>query len=238
MKFLKALGTGLCFTLICLIVAPSAKADEWNRKTIVTFSAPVEVPGVGQHVLPAGTYVFKLMDSNANRHIVQIFNQDETQLLTTVLAMASFRHNVKDDQVITFRERPAGEPQAIKAFYYPGKQYGEFFVYQHARAVQLAATEEEPVLSTPVAMDTAKAEDLSTAPVEGVTPAGETVETATVVVPQPVEPVAAPAPESTPAPVEVASLPKTASNLSLFGLFGFLALGAGLMLTGILKRIA
>ena len=69
MKLLKGLGTVLCLTVLCIIVAPKAKADEWNQKTVVTFSAPVEVPGVGQHILPAGTYVFKLMDSLSDRNI-------------------------------------------------------------------------------------------------------------------------------------------------------------------------
>jgi formate-dependent nitrite reductase membrane component NrfD len=53
MTLLKGLGTGLCLTVLCLIVAPKAKADEWNHKTVITFSGPVEVPGVGQHLLAA-----------------------------------------------------------------------------------------------------------------------------------------------------------------------------------------
>ncbi len=234
MKLLKAIGSGLAFTVLALLVVPSAKADEWNRKTIVNFSGPVEVPGVGQHTLPAGTYVFKIMDSTANRHIVQIFSQDESTLLTTILSIPNFRAKVKDDTVITFHEVAAGEIQPIKAWYYPGRQYGEYFVWEHARAVQLAVIENEPVLSTPV--EAAKVEDLTAAPVEAVTPTGAVVETATVVVPPPAEPVVVAV--AAPAPVLVASLPKTASNLSLFGLFGFLALGAGLMLTGLIKRIA
>lgn len=46
--------------------APAAIADDWNRKTVVTFNGPVEIPGVhltGWSVLPAGTYVFKILDS-------------------------------------------------------------------------------------------------------------------------------------------------------------------------------
>ena len=234
MKLLKAIGSGLAFTVLALLVVPSAKAEEWNRKTIVNISGPVEVPGVVQHTLPAGTYVFKIMDSTANRHIVQIFSQDESTLLTTILSIPNFRAKVKDDTVITFHEVAAGEIQPIKAWYYPGRQYGEYFVWEHARAVQLAVIENEPVLSTPV--EAAKVEDLTAAPVEAVTPTGAVVETATVVVPPPAEPVVVAV--AAPAPVLVASLPKTASNLSLFGLFGFLALGAGLMLTGLIKRIA
>ena len=59
----------------------------------MTFSAPVEIPGVhlkGWGVLPAGTYVFKILDSQSDRHIVQIFNADETQCYATILAIRHF----------------------------------------------------------------------------------------------------------------------------------------------------
>ena len=181
MKLLQGLGTGLCLTVLCLLAAPKAQADEWNQKTVVTFSAPVEVPGVGQHLLPAGTYVFKLLDSSSDRHIVQIFNQDETQVLTTILAIPNFRLKATDKTVITFRERPAGEPEAIKAWFYPGREWGDHFVYERPRAIQLAKETNETVLSTPVAMASSTAEALKTAQVEAVDPNGETVETATVV---------------------------------------------------------
>ena len=59
----KAVAMVFCLSLVVLAALPSAKADDWNKKTTVTFSAPVEVPGVGAQILPAGTYVFKLLDS-------------------------------------------------------------------------------------------------------------------------------------------------------------------------------
>ena len=129
MKLLQGLGSGLCLTVLCLLAAPKATADEWDHKTVLTFSGPVEVPGVGQHILPAGTYVFKLVESSSDRHIVQIFNQDQTQVLTTILAIPNYRLKATDKTVITFRERPAGEPEALKAWFYPSHEWGEEFVY-------------------------------------------------------------------------------------------------------------
>ena len=73
--------------MLCLIAAPKARADERDHKTIITFSGPVEVPGVGQHILPAGTYIFLLLDSHSDRHIVQIQSQDGTHVFTTILAI-------------------------------------------------------------------------------------------------------------------------------------------------------
>src|ERR1035441_5627697 len=90
MKLFKAATTVCCMALTAVILAPSAKADDWNRKTTITFSGPVEIPGVhltGWGVLPAGTYVFKILDSQSDRHIVQIFNQDETMIYATILAI-------------------------------------------------------------------------------------------------------------------------------------------------------
>jgi hypothetical protein len=229
MTLLKRLGTGLCLTALCVLVAPTAKADDWNRKTVITFSGPVEVPGVGAQILPAGTYVFKILDSNSDRHIVQIFNQEETHVFTTILAIPNYRLKATDKTVITFRERPAGQPEALKAWFYPGREWGEQFVYARPRAIQLAIETNEAVLSTPAEITSAPVDDLKAAPVEAVTPKGETVETAQVVE-------APPAPVVAVAPVEVASLPKTASNLGLIGLAGMLLLSSGFMLSGYAKK--
>ena len=230
MKPFKMFAAALSVAVLCMLAVPRAAADDWNKKTVVTFSGPVEVPGVGAQVLPAGTYVFKIMGSPSNRHIVQIFNQDETHVFTTILAVPNYRLRVTDKTVITFRERPAGQPEALKAWFYPGRQWGEQFVYARSRAVELAKETNEPVLDTPVELAAAPAETLTTALVEAVGPAGEPVELAQVVEPPPVD--------ADPAPVAAAPLPKTASPLPLIGLIGLLSLGAGLGLTLISKRVA
>jgi hypothetical protein len=232
MKLLKGFGAGLSLAVLCILVAPKTKADEWNQKTVVTFSAPVEVPGVGQHILPAGTYIFKLLDSNSNRTIVQILSQDETHVYTTILAIPNYRLRATDKTVMTFHERPAGQPDALKAWFYPGREWGEEFVYERTKAIQLAQETNETVLSTPVATADAPVEVLKTAPIEAVTPNGETVDTAVVVEPPPVE---AAAVDQAPAPAPVAALPKTASHLPLIGLAGLLLLGGGFALLGLSK---
>jgi hypothetical protein len=234
MTLLKGLGTGLCLTVLCVLAAPKAKADDWNRKTVITFSGPVEVPGSGAQILPAGTYVFKVTDSLSDRHIVQIFNQDETHVFTTILAIPRSRVKRTNETVITFRERPAGEPPALRTWFYPGRVTGDEFVYERSKAIQLAKETNEVVLSTPAVLISAPIEVLKAAPLEAVNPSGDTVDTALVVEapPAPVAEVAAPAP----APVVVASLPKTASNLGLIGLFGMMFLGAGFLVSGLLKK--
>ena len=230
MKLLKGLGIVVCLAVLCLLVVSTARADDWNRKTVITFNDPVEVPGVGQQNLPAGTYVFKILDSQSDRHIVQIFNQDETQLLTTILAIPNYRLKTTDKTVITFRERPTGQPEALRAWFYPGHEWGEEFVYAKSRAIELARETNTPVLATRTELATAPVEALKTAPIEAVAPTGQPIELAQVVEPPPV---------AATQPAAVASnelLPKTASLLPLIALIGLLTIGAGFGLSAFSKR--
>jgi hypothetical protein len=227
-NFLRAVPTVFCAALIGAAFSPNVKADDWNQKTVVTFSGPVETPGVhaqGWAVLPAGTYVFKLLDSQSDRHIVQIFNKDETVVYATILAVPNYRLRATGKTVITFRERAPGEPEALRAWFYPGMNFGQEFVYPKERAIELAKETNTVVLYTPAAITPevitpiqSAAEpvvvELKQAPVLAVSPAGQDVEIAQVVTPPPTEVAVA------------AALPKTASSLPLIGLFGLLALGA------------
>ena len=240
--------TVLGLALMGLVFSPAAKASEWNRKTVITFSGPVEIPGVhltGWKVLPAGTYVFKIMDSESDRHIVQIFNKQETVCYATILAIPNYRLQATDKTVITFRERPAGQPEALRAWFYPGRKWGEEFVYPKALAVELAKTTNTPVLFTTAEIPVETAEPIKTAdepvvlqlreaPVMAIQPTGEEVQLAAVVTPPPALELQ---PATTPAPVQIAAvLPQTASPLPLIALLGLLALGGGLGLRLVQKR--
>ncbi len=229
MKLFRVFAIVLCLLTAYVLSLPQVAADEWNRKTVITFSGPVEVPGVGAQTLPAGTYVFKILDSLSDRHIVQIFNKEETHVFTTILAIPNYRLHATDKTVMTFRERASGQPEALRAWFYPGRQWGEEFVYAKSRAVELAKETKEPVLATPIELATAPVEALKTAPVEAVDPKGERLELAQVVEP----------PRLTAAePVAVAAerLPKTASSLPLIGLIGLLSLGAAFVISVVSKR--
>jgi len=235
-----ATTTVFCLALMGAVFSPAAKADEWNRKTVMTFSGPVEIPGVhlkGWGVLPAGTYVFKILDSQSDRHIVQIFNADETQVYATILAIPNYRLKATNKTVITFRERPAGEPEALRAWFYPGRNWGEEFVYPKAKAVELAKTTNTPVLflaaEIPVEVevpiktaDEAVVVQLKQAPIMAIKPTGEEVELAAVVTPPPAA-----------TEVAMAELPQTASWLPLIALFGLLALGGAWVLRLVQKRL-
>ena len=126
MQTVRGVVFALCTVLLCGTLAPHARADQWDRKTIVTFSDSVEVPG---QVLPAGTYIFKLADTICDRHIVQIWNADETQILATTITIPSTRLEPPDRSIFQLEERPGNSPMALKVWFYPGDSTGQEFIY-------------------------------------------------------------------------------------------------------------
>jgi len=239
MKFVKTIFAVFAFTLLGATLAFGARADTWNKKTVVTFNQPVEIPG---RVLPAGTYTFKLLDSPSDRHIVQIFNADGTQIIATILAINDYRLQPTGDTVMKFNERPGDSPEALRAWFYPGDNFGQEFVYPKVRAIQLAQTEKIAVPA--VELDTLDDNAIKTAPIVAITPDQKEVEVVTVI--QTTPPAAAvetPAPvaDATPAPAEAApateanELPQTASNMPLIALLGGLSISLALGLKFVLK---
>ena len=99
MRIVKVVFCLLAITLFSAALVPNARADQWNKKTVVTFSQSVEVPG---KVLPAGTYTFQLLDSPSDRHIVEIFNADGSQIITTILAINNYRLEPTGETVMNF----------------------------------------------------------------------------------------------------------------------------------------
>lgn len=217
-----------CLAMLGTILLPAAQASEWDQKTTFTFNYPVEIPN---RVLKAGTYVFTLADSISDRDIVQIWQgKNQTKLLATILAIPDERMKPTSKPVITFEERAAGSPEAVQAWFYPGRLIGEEFVYPKVKAVEIAKRTNQPVLSMPNETKETVAE-LKKAPVKAQKPSGEEVEMAAVVKPPtPAELAPPPAPVQTAQATKPKSLPKTASELPLLGLIGLVSFcGAGVV---------
>jgi hypothetical protein len=225
MKIVKTILIVLALSLVSAMSPSTVRADEYNKITVITFSQPVEIPG---QVLPAGTYTFRLADSLSDRIFVQIFNADGSRIIATVLAINNYRLQSTDKTVVTFAERSGDNPDAIKAWFYPGDTFGVEFVYPKQRAIQLAVASNEPVPA--LAEETS---DLKTAPIEAVTPeqkevpVAEAIETA----PPAAQTVAtAPVADNTTPAAAPAALPKTASAVPLIALFGLVSLGVAFTL--------
>jgi hypothetical protein len=172
--------------LFAAIFVPQAVSDVWNKKTVITVNETLQVPGA---TLQPGKYVFKLADSQSNRHIVQIFNEDESQVITTILAIPNYRLQPTGDTHIELWETPQGSPQALRAWFYPGDNFGQEFAYPKDEATALSASTNQQVPSM-------SDEDMSALSKSQESMSTQPSETASA---QPTEQPAA-APEVTPAP--------------------------------------
>jgi LPXTG-motif cell wall-anchored protein len=135
----------LAITGVALIgtsFVPKAHADAWDKMTIVTVHEPIIA---GNKVLDPGTYVWRLMDSQSDRHIVQIFDKDQQHLQTTILAIPDYRLQPTGKTQFAFWETPAGVPKAVKDWFYPGDNYGQEFPYPKKLVAQLASAAPVPV---------------------------------------------------------------------------------------------
>lgn len=147
MKALRTVVELLSLAVLIAVFASPANASDFDKLTIFTFSHPVEIPG--GKVLPAGTYVFKVLDAAADRNVVQVFNKDQTKLYATFLTVFDYRPQPSDKVIVKFSETPAGGPEAIKEWFYPGEKYGWEFVYPKSRALSLAKAAKQTVPSMP-----------------------------------------------------------------------------------------
>lgn len=133
----KALGTilGGVLALAFITFVPSARADESNQASQLTFSQPIELPG--NHVLPAGTYWFVAPDTINSGETVQIFNADRTQVLLTLQTIPAQRMNVTDNTQFTFG-KVGHRPLMLTSWYYPGEPFGHEFLYSPRQENQLS----------------------------------------------------------------------------------------------------
>jgi len=218
-----------------------AVADQWDKKTTITIDEPVQLPTT---TLQPGTYVIKLAETSAaNRHAVQFFDKNETHIVTTILAIPNERVRPTGKSVFAFWETPAGQPKALRAWFYPGDNFGQEFAYPKDEATRISASNN----NVTVPINEEKTSDVSTTAAAEPAPAPVAV----------AEPAPAAEPAPSPAPVEVAAaqspapapidnssdaqrvtpaptaaaadtLPQTASNLPLFALIGVLSIVAAL----------
>ena len=222
---------------------PNLHADDWNKKTALTINEPVQVPSccTPDHTvtLQPGEYVMVLVDSLSDRHIVRIFDKDQQNVITTILAIPNYRLQPTGKTVFQYWEVPAGQTVALRAWFYPGDNFGQEFAYPKQTAAQIAVFVKTPVPA--IEVETVAVEDLKTVPLVAVDESGTTtalmaslptsVPDAT---PQPLvqaEPIRSTTADraveaETPTPAEPAqeTLPHTASAMPLLGLVGLVSL--------------
>ncbi len=136
MARVKLVATALAFAAVAA-VATGAAAQQTNvsERTFLTFSSAVEMPGL---TLQPGTYVFKLADT-PSRNVVQVWDQDEKNMLGHWLFVQAERPEVSEDTVVMFRETREGATPAVQYWYFPGERVGKEFIYPRDQAERIAA---------------------------------------------------------------------------------------------------
>jgi len=228
----------------------TARADEWNKRTIMTVNEPTQV---ANKVLDPGQYVFKLVNSSNDRHIVQIFDADQSHLIETVMAVPAYRIQPTGSTRLTYWETPPGTAHAVRDWFYPGDYYGQEFPYPAQPAILQASakttTVPAPASNNAVTSDNgadanSNAQALAQAAALPPEPAGEqSADRAEQAPEQPQEvaqnnPPPAPAPAAQPAPEQNSNdqqqpkneLPKTASPFPLYGLGGISLISLSMLL--------
>ena len=149
--------------ILAACLAPAAHADEWTKLTYFTFSAPVEMPGM---VLPAGSYKFELADPDSTRRVVRISEKEGGKIQGIFLSIPDQKLEPSDKPIVMFKETPAGAPEAVKAWFYPGETTGYEFVYPHDQALKIAKATHASVLTakgevtgTTLATDTTRVDE-------------------------------------------------------------------------------
>jgi LPXTG-motif cell wall-anchored protein len=220
--------------LVAGVLAFRAQADPWDKKTILTVNKTIQVQ---DRVLPAGTYVFKLLDSPSNRHVVQIFNEDQSHIIDTVLAIPNYRLQPTGHSRFLFYETPPGAAPALHAWFYPGDNFGQEFRYPKHLAMLETTQQTESSRITKQVEETKREETAEAAPPPPPAPPAEEKQEERTEIAQaaPPPPPAAPEPAPAATPAETPKqLPKTASPFPLVGLGGLLSMGLGGLLR--LKR--
>jgi outer membrane biosynthesis protein TonB len=214
------------------IVTIRANADAWDKKTILTVNQTIQVRDT---VLEPGQYVLKLYNSNAERHVVQIFNADQSHIINTIMAIPRQRMEPTGDTQFTFWETPAGTARALRTWFYPGDTIGQEFPYpKHLIALASAAPVPVPSPAAVTEPQPEPAAQPEPAPQPEATTHAE--ETPAETPAPPPAPAAEPQPEPQPAPPPAPELPKTSSPYPLLGIGGGILVGLYGLLR--LKRMA
>ena len=118
----------LCGVVLLGVLATSATgAMDLNRTTYFTFSKAVQMPGVA---LPAGTYVFQVVNPNTGGDVVVVRSRDRKQVHLMRLTRFVYRAQRGNlDSALTLGEASAGNPPTVKAWYPQGETRGREFIY-------------------------------------------------------------------------------------------------------------
>jgi hypothetical protein len=126
------------------VTLPSARADDNDQATKLTFNQPVQIPG---HVLPAGTYWFMLTNTQFSRNNVRIYNSNRSTVIATFLTVDTHSAKIPDQTALTFAARQPMQPQSLVSWFYPGEPTGHQFIYSTKEQLELAQVKHYTIMA-------------------------------------------------------------------------------------------
>jgi hypothetical protein len=108
----------------------------------------VQLPGT---TLPAGKYRFEIANIDTSANAVRVSSENGEKVLGTFSTIPSTmpqRDLQNQDSLVMFAERPAGQPQAAREWFYPGRSIGSEFVYPKDQAAALAKANKTSVAAS------------------------------------------------------------------------------------------
>jgi hypothetical protein len=199
-----------------LLATALVRAETYDKRTVFTFNRPISVPGV---TLPAGKYMFRLVDTETSRKVVQVLDEYGKTPYAMLHSIPEVRRDASGSPEVRFMETAKGQPTAVKTWWYPNERIGYEFIYPKDQARRLAQAVVEPVLTT--RDETTKVEQTQTAKLERLTPTEEKPVVAEAT-PEPIVPTGV-VQEGVVAEART-ELPTTATERPLIGLIALLSL--------------
>jgi hypothetical protein len=145
MSCARIIRTILGVSLGAALFASAAQAQPEDKRTYFTFSGPIALPSV---TLPAGRYLFRIVDTTTSRKVIQVLSDDQKKPFTMVNTIPDTRRDAPKDATVAFYESARGTPAAVKSWWYPGETIGYQFIYPRGQAKQIAKATGQPVLTT------------------------------------------------------------------------------------------
>src|SRR5260370_11790359 len=116
MRHKAELFAALALSMISGIFTTAARADEWNKRTTIAINQAIQIQDV---VLQPGSYVLKLVNLPSERNLVEVLNQAENRVITTVFTVPVQRNEPAEDNEFKFYASATAEAPAFYTWFYP-----------------------------------------------------------------------------------------------------------------------
>jgi hypothetical protein len=129
MQTLRSFSVLMGLALAGTMCAAPARASLDNQLTKFTFNTPVEIPG---KVLPAGTYEFKLIDTQDTLDNVEILDAHGLHAIAIEQTVPVSPTNANGKAEVILQKTGPSKPEMVKQWFYGAGMDGHEFLYPNS----------------------------------------------------------------------------------------------------------